>query len=256
MTMQVGMVGKDGIVLVSDQLAWAKPNDSSFAHKHLGIGVTSYFGPSKLMLSSDGKIAVACAHDLRQATALVEAIFQRLTQEYWNSPKEKLKEITLDTLRSQKWRGASCLIVLSEPLSLYLLQCGQDEQCDVGMIGLYAFAGDSCNPATFWAHRYFLTMPPNDRTVRELLPLAAQVVVDAGRLNSGTVGGLEALYCDGSGMHVLTYEQNGELVEAAEKRGLQIREMILAPPAFLVSSELSVPQPTTDAPSSPPPSQE
>ena len=232
MTMQVGMVGSDGIVLVSDLLAWAKPTDSSESHK-LGMGITSVFGPSKLMFSSDGKMVISCAHDLRQGKALADAIFAKLTKEFWGHPQRKLQEITLDVVRSQQWRGVSCLILLSEPTSLYFLQCAQDKECDVDIIRLYAFAGDPCNPAAFWAHRYFRTVLPNERTIRKMLPLAAQIVVDAGRVSSGSAGGLEALYCDKSGIHVLTYEENGELVKTAEKLGEKMRRVILAPPDFL-----------------------
>jgi hypothetical protein len=217
MTMQVGMVGVDGIVLVSDQLANSRVSESSFAQK-LGVGVTAFFGPSKLFVDPEEKMVVACAHDLRHGKTIAEVIFQKLTPEFWAQPILRLKEIANEVVAAEGWNGSHCLILLSQPISLYLMQCSP-KNCEVDIIGLYVFSGDPCNPATFWAHRFFKEVLPNERTIQKMLPLASQVVVDAGNVSSGNVGGLEAVYCDASGIHNLRIQKMGNFLRQRVSEG-------------------------------------
>jgi hypothetical protein len=226
MTMQVGMLASDGIILASDTLASRSPL--------AGITVRAIrqtFGTSKVRISGDSKVAVTCARDLLQAYHLADALIAGLPQEYWDNPESKMREIALSEVNRQHWRGAECLIALAEPSpSLYLLQCITDSQESVcHRIITYVFAGDSANASSYWAMRYYDSLNPELRRTDKLVPLAAQIVVDASRFNSAIVGGLEIVVCDGSGIRRFTEQENSKQHSLAVRRGDEI-EAILFPP--------------------------
>ena len=68
------------------------------------------------------------------------------------------------------------------------------------------------------AERYYEKKP-----VKILLPLAAQLIVDSAKLNSGFIGGLEIVVCDGDGIKYLPEEAIADLEAKCEERGKAIR---------------------------------
>jgi hypothetical protein len=93
----------------------------------------------------------------------------------------------------------------------------------------YIFAGDADNASTFWAMRYYSCLHPESKRMDKLIPLAAQVVVDAKHLNSAIIEGLEIVVCDRSGIRRFTEQENLAQHENAARRGSEI-EAILFPP--------------------------
>jgi|ERR1700739_29734 len=224
MTLQVGMVADDGIVIASDTLANRSPRFNLELR-----AVQQFFGTSKLRISEDGKVVVTCARDMIQAHRLAEALIAGLTPEFWHSPGQRMQEIAMSEVnRHEQWREAECLIALSEPTpSLYLVQCFKETDETVCLhITDYIFTGNSQNGSTFWAMRYCNSLSPELKRVESLIPLAAQIVVDGHVLNSGAISGLEIAVCDRSGVRRFTEAENRKQYANALKRTDRIKSVL------------------------------
>ncbi len=112
MTMQVGLVGCDGIVLVSDSLTYTDPPERIRNRPHV-VRTTSTL--QKIRISRSGKMAVSCAWDMRQALALADAINDGFAEELKVPVNEQLRNLALQEMTRNEWRSAECLIVRSQP---------------------------------------------------------------------------------------------------------------------------------------------
>jgi hypothetical protein len=223
MTLQVGMVAGDGILLASDVFSTREPS------KQASEGTVWYgYDSSKIMISDSRKVAVTCARDMMLASALAEALIEGLTPEYWPNPGSRIKAIASANSASRHWGPVECLVALVEPSPvLFHLQCleqGTETFCP--QITSFGFAGDRCNAAIFWAMRYYSVQPANVRSVRSLLPLASQLILDAGKLNSGSIGGLEMVYSDSSGFCRVTESDIRDLEAQTQRRSKSIEELL------------------------------
>jgi len=124
MTMQVGMMGSDGIILASDVWTHTNVNTALVPPERL---VWAAEGRSKITIFSDGDLAVLRAYDMRQAKSVSDAIGTELTREYWGEPEKRIEEIANAALSSEvDRRGIQCLIAIRTPLSLFKLECLKD----------------------------------------------------------------------------------------------------------------------------------
>jgi 20S proteasome alpha/beta subunit len=82
--------------------------------------------------------------------------------------------------------------------------------------------GDAGNSAIFWAMRFY----SRTLSVRQLTRLAALVVVSAGKLNNGSIGGLEVMTCDQAGIHRWPRRENETLESDTQNLLKQIGELI------------------------------
>jgi hypothetical protein len=73
MTLQIGMLGQDGVILAGDSRINAKPIPGADAPW------MSYEG-QKIHISKSGRVAVSCAHDLQSGCHVAEAIFAKMTR--------------------------------------------------------------------------------------------------------------------------------------------------------------------------------
>jgi hypothetical protein len=142
MTMQVGMVGSDGIVLASDTKVWLV---------HMWRTITS--GLVKIRIGCNRKIAVSCPYDTRIAFRIADAILTHLLPEVWSSPEDRMRQIILSELDALGADSHECMIVLSEPKpTLHLFSSGQkkDDKWDDPLcaeVPTYAFCGHLTNAA-------------------------------------------------------------------------------------------------------------
>jgi hypothetical protein len=234
MTMHVGIVGSDGVVLAGDTLAVGYQNADSIASRQ-GLSTRMSQTVSKIKVSDDRKIAVSCAGYLHDAYPLADGIIADLSPEFWQYPERRVYEIARSYAASHpRWRDTQSFILLSEPTpALYLLECLADERTNELLsplcrrVPLYAFAGDVLNGAIYWAMRYCRTLSPEMRTLHRLTRLAAQIIADAGALNTGNVGGLEVVRCDSAGIDQLTDRGNETLLQEAQQRSNQIQRLII-----------------------------
>jgi len=222
-TIHVGMLGSDGIVLAGDVQTNTEVTGQMVEQARSPL-VWITEPASKIAIEQDGNVAISRARDLRQTRTVASAIAAGLSSEFWINSERKIEHIAEEALGTHPWRASECLIALNEPYPLLLkLQCYKDPEtldnvCSCEPYIGYAFAGDCHNPATFWAARYFFRDPPKAWTVQELIPFAAQIIVDAGQINSGPIRGLEIVYSDESGFHRLPESENRAPVIEAMKR--------------------------------------
>jgi hypothetical protein len=223
MTMQVGLVGSDGIVLVSDSLTFTDL-PPRLQNRDNQINDTQTL--EKIKISPSGKIAVSCAWDMRQALALADALIQGFSET--STPiDDQLRNIARTSMAQSTWKSAECLVVISKPVpALFSLQCikgsnGENDEYHCIPVPFYAFAGHRHLSPTFWVHRYYDISGPRANTA-SLLHLGTQVVVDAGRLSSGAVRGLEAVCCTSSGIRRIPEHDLAKLKDAAKKRSRRL----------------------------------
>jgi hypothetical protein len=204
MTMQVGMVGTDGILLASD---------TRWMETYFSVRQTTT--RSKIEINRNRGIAVSFARNMDTSLVIANQIISELKDEDWDDPEISIEQITAAVLtRCEERKDAQCLIVLATPhpclFSLRIANVGgvvkplcMSESSKVVM-------GDNINAAIFFSERCYSRKP-----IRELVPVAAQLVVGAGKLNPGAIEGLEIILCDASGFHRLSDESIHQLESQA-----------------------------------------
>src|SRR5271157_5291772 len=132
--------------------------------------------------------------------------------------------------------GVCCLIGLKTPdVSLFKLECMRDSKrkppfCVCSRAVGQVYAGDSHNPATFWATRY-LSMDDPERmwSIDEALALAVQIVVDASQINNGSIRGLEIVRGNSEGFRQVTVKDCKAWAAEAIKRSRYIEKLVTSP---------------------------
>jgi 20S proteasome alpha/beta subunit len=211
MTMQVGMVGADGLVLVGDTRRYVEPRDRDWYS----------YSSSKIKIADSGRIAIACARNMDISLRIAQRIFSELPSFTSIQDREhSIWEIGMDTTRNQ---AAECIIAFADPTpSLYVFLCdgNGDGRCEeVDRIS----TGNTGNPAYFLAERYYTSL----LSVAQLMRLAANIIVAAGTLNSGAIQGLEVVTLNSVGFRQWSREENRTLENEAKETGRQIGELIL-----------------------------
>lgn len=206
MTIQIAMVGTDGIVLAGDT-KWSWTNEP--------IHWTQ--ASSKIKIDPEHRIAVSCARSMETAEPIAEAIIG-LSEDSWKQARAFIGLAAQPIVDKAPYRkDAQCLIVRAGILDrFYRLQVATingvpnqvicHEIADKGVVGI------NNNAAIYWMERHYERRP-----VGQLISLAAQLVVSSAKLNSAMIGGLEIVVCSDSGVHRLSDESIGEL-EADAKR--------------------------------------
>jgi hypothetical protein len=227
MTMQVGMVAQDGILLASDTLSTRQPIPGS------PIGAVWFgYNSQKILISEDSRIAVTCARDMMLASRVAEALINGLPSEVRASPQMHIRNIASVELSNAHENEIECLIALLDPApALFHLQClrgGSESYCP--RITTFAFAGDRCNSSIFWAMRYYEATLHNSHFVLAMAPLASQIILDAAKMNSGSIRGLEIVYSDASGFHRMPEPEIRRQEEQAAIRSKKIERLLYGSP--------------------------
>ncbi|MGA9564894.1 MAG: hypothetical protein WBS19_05150 [Candidatus Korobacteraceae bacterium] len=206
MTMQVAMVGTDGIVLAGDT-KWSWSNDPiRWSQK-----------ASKMVIDRERGIAISCARNLETARPIAEAIIG-LPEKDWEYPILPIQRAAASIIETTRFRrDAQCLIVRTTSTSYFFrfqvaTVNGEPDQPICHKIEDKAVVGDNNNAAIFWMERYY-----EKRPVNQLIPLAAHLVISSARLNSATISGLEVVVCSDSGISYLSDESLDELTSSANK---------------------------------------
>jgi hypothetical protein len=204
MTMQVAMVGADGIVLASDtKYAYTPDGDDGPRHT---------YASSKIKINRDASIAVAFARNMDTSSDIADAVIAGLTDKDWmDGPTFPIQRVAQKVVDSTDRKDAQCLIVSARPsLALFKLDVGtlngERNRAHCWQIGDKAIAGDNHNPAIFWSERYWGSAP-----IKHLIPIVAHLIISAKRFNSGGIEGLEIVACDGGGVRRLSDESILEL---------------------------------------------
>lgn len=195
MTMQVAMVGTDGIVLASDT-QWMN-NERDVRHTSTA---------SKIKIHYEKGVAIACARSLALASRVADDLLDELSDVDWSLLEMRaipIAEKVLDAATNNR-SDFQCLIVTSRPtLAAFHLCSGvypQQKHPTCQRIPNCQVAGDTVNPAVFWSERYYWRSSLRHE-IQQLVALAAQVICSAHELSKDAISGLEIVVCDGSGPH-------------------------------------------------------
>lgn len=203
MTFQIGMVGNDGILLASDQLATYSGNSYQYPD-------TSRM--RKITLTQSGRIAYCCAGD-RLSIITGWAIANGIDQldEYSASVNDHVVQAVYSSSapvmvgegkqpdgHTEPLRGGSILIATCKPLGLWRIDVIPGKLPIVVQVLDKAKIGDNNTAAPFFTESYY-----RNRPVEELTFLAAHTVLTAGTM-SPSVKGLDIVICQASGCKMLS----------------------------------------------------
>jgi hypothetical protein len=169
---------------------------------------------------------VSCARNMETANHVATEIFTSLKDEDLAEPIEAITELGEKIRRSMMndRDDAQCIVVINRDFPrLFLFQYGSVEgrwESICQEMFETAVAGDTTNAAIFWAERYYRKCP-----LRELVPLAAQLVMSAAYLNSAMVRGLEIVTSDQTGIHRLSDKSINQLQSATREWDTRIMEL-------------------------------
>jgi hypothetical protein len=217
MTMQVALVGTDGVVLASDT-NWAATRQVRYTYSR-----------SKIKVNERRGIAASFARNMETSEQIANFVINALSDEEWVTPGGHIERVAASVIEKIEpdRSDIECLIVSSIPtLRVFLLEMGIDlskgpelsPQCH--QVGTKAFAGDDTNAAVFWAERY-----AKEKTTNQLVRLAAHLITAAGSINPGAIKGLEIVVCKKDGFHRLSPESIAVLESAAQQREKDIEAL-------------------------------
>ena len=192
MTMQVGMVGKDGVLLAGDT-RWRDPLLLRGTYWQEGnVGTNS----TKIKIDYERKMAISCAADMTTAGYIANEITSKFDDDDLSHPIAAIQRIAA-TVRPQDRNDAQCLILLPGPCPRLLSFKSMKSVIQGGVPVLQwspvcreeksiAIAGHLVNAALFWVEKYY------DKTlsIKRLVPLAAHLIVCAHQLNPYGISGL------------------------------------------------------------------
>jgi hypothetical protein len=207
MTLQVGFVGIDGVVLASD---------TKWSERQREIRHT--FGRRKITINEEQRVAVSAARNMDSSMKAAREIADGIKGNDWMSPELRIQDIALKAIESLPYnvRDVNCLII-SPRLRLYRLEMVTDLNISEQAMPMCAehsdkaCAGDTLNNALFWGERYYQRQP-----ICKLIPLAAYLINAGGKLSPDRIGGLEIVICDKKGVHRLPDDSINELQAMAE----------------------------------------
>jgi hypothetical protein len=217
MTLQIGMLGQDGVILTGDTRINAKPIPGADAPW------MSYEG-QKIHISDSGRIAISCAHDLQSGSQVAEAIFSKMTRGDYPGCEREIEELGAANAQG---RNVQCIVVFADPLPcIYLYtfaRVGDSQHNDCQRVISCVPSGDIQNPAVFWGMSYYKQLP-----IERLKRLAACMVIAGGKLNSAIVGGFEMALCTKDGCVRVDEASTKELQMQAHVKLDAIGELILS----------------------------
>jgi hypothetical protein len=225
MTMQVGMVGTDGILIASDTQWTQTPR---LKMNQLWAGARSRLNARKVIIDRRRGMAIARARSMETAGHVASKILTNLLEEDYLYPIAAIEALgsTVLSAAENNRDDAQCLIALMRPSpQLFLFQFGTIN----GVWGpicnrmeTMAIAGDNLNSAVFWAERYYDKLP-----IERLIPLAAHLISVAHRLNNAMISGLEIVLCTPLEIRRLSDESLSELKLRADEWDKTIGELLL-----------------------------
>lgn len=213
MTMQIGMVGKDGIVLASDKL-W-----STARYGKQGLIRDEQRKP-KIFVNGDRSVAISCAQDMILAETIAVEIISRCGEWYGSGDCRLLAKIVNPFGGKEDFE---CIVAEAKYRRLTHIFCEKGGYPLVKSVGDRICAGDAANPAKYWHLRYYR----DGLSHNQLKQLGVQLVVDAAHFNSATIGGLEMVYSDSTGFHAVPDEEIEELEKHSRERSKSIGDMLL-----------------------------
>jgi len=226
MTLQVAMVGTDGVLLASDTL-WSETRQEMISGKAQHSRHT--YGRTKIFVDEKRNVAVSFARNMETSRRAAELIASDVREAQWESPETIIEEIAFRAIESlpQNRFDVNCLIV-SPNMRVFQLEMeqrftpeGQQDHPSCCEHTDKAVAGDTFSPALYLMEQYY-----EPRPIHTLAPLASQIIFAGAKLSPDRIGGLEIVLCDKSGVHRLPVDSIRELQSSAQKQDKRLREAL------------------------------
>lgn len=216
MTFQIGMVGRDGVLLASDMKRTYVPNVR-------GCYRSSSEQP-KIIVPPGGHVAYCCSGD--ELTEAAARLFCDRTDNFADDSaiKKALEGAAQEAMSQARMPGSA---PLSGGSSLFAYRSAREKiqlwclEMRSSLVAAphatpefkHVINGDRGNPAGFFIERYFQQCKP----IQDLVALAAHTILIAGRLNPAGVSGLEIVFCTAKGFERVSEDGIAELIERSGK---------------------------------------
>lgn len=228
MTLQVGLVGIDGIVLAGDKRIIEKHYRSGQYGSDGGVAVTSQ--TSKIKIDDESQIAIAWARD-NVAETIADDILKNLKVlsnpgalgDLANASYRSVYPEFLDGSPSTGTGNIGELLIITPARIREILYLEINAlRCVTRSIEDKIFAGDVLNTACYFVERFF------DARLRvdSLALLAAHSILEAGELSPMTVKGLEIVTCTKAGLSRFTEDQIDSLIGRSKHLHSQINKIL------------------------------
>jgi hypothetical protein len=229
MTILVGMVGSDGIILAADQCRMRPAqNEAEFDDRMLGRKITHV---------AKHKVAYAVAGDDltdKVAHGLIEALDGGTLElsEYMEQSLEKVIDQKIAELQKDRKTWEEIYKQFTERTLLVVFYGMQEPQLwrlrvqapsSAKRVDGMTIAGALGNSARFFNY-YFQSHVP----IRRLLPLASHAVLMGCRIDSLMIEGLDIATFDATGYHFFDENQKAPLRERSAKLDALIRKRLFA----------------------------
>jgi len=216
LTMQIGIIGSDGIVLASDT-QWTNVLQTTVNGEREATRTYRYSSKTK----SNDQIVVSYAADQKTAQGTAQTILQTFAD---NDPQGVIEQIARNIPVGER-RDVQGLIAIP-PERLLRFDIGMQDglwtpSCEESF--RYDFAGDMANTSKYWIYRYYDDL----LTVEQLIPLAAYAILCSHVMNTAGIGGLEIVTCTASKITHVPRERLLDLQRMAKKLDEHIFESII-----------------------------
>ncbi len=215
MTFQLGLVGKDGVVLASDRRALAFWADTGgMASSSVSKIVTNERARFAYCFWGDmlaARAATLVGQELEKGSPANESVLKSCIDQVLDEREKIEQEADLACLRGG---GILLVVVRDDKPELWRLDVLKhtDSVRRAAQVDGKIVAGDAINQANFFVERYFRRSAP----ISELLALATHTILMAGELNPTCVSGVDLVACTSEGFHAITGTELDSLFQKSE----------------------------------------
>jgi hypothetical protein len=214
MTLQIVLTGTDGIVLASDKkVNLLNQNFNTTAMR------------SKILINHDRKIAACWSGEQWPSYNLADHIVRNMSDADLQYPYDSLRTVAPEIVNRRGIHGEEyasaevAVVTIQDGPKAYEITASRD-RCDC-WAQEKIIRGHIANPAVFFTERYYEQLP-----IARLLPLAAHVIVNAGRINPRGIEGLEIVRCTKEGFVSLEAAEIAELMDWSDKMDREIKQLL------------------------------
>jgi 20S proteasome alpha/beta subunit len=217
MTLQVALVGTDGIILGSDR----KSNTTPLGGMTRGSLVSKIF-------YSESRMLMACWSGSNASLELAKQVIYLPDDEIQNPASLESLGSRIFAEESEKLgvnhdNGVVILVMTRALDRIYCVQVERKSFCYPVFDKI--IAGSTAVPSVYFTERLYKKLP-----IERLAPLVAHTIRDAGRMNQSGIEGLEMAYCSKTGILKLPQDKISELEMMSDQLEFKIRNHLLPEP--------------------------
>jgi hypothetical protein len=222
MTIQVGMLAGDGIVIATDTRWTHTPDLSKLQEKQVGEAVR--YGTHGIKINCTEKIAVSYAADKESSIYVAGEIVKHLELGQ-TDPETAVQSVFANIPKRRRFNVQGLIAMLEPSARLFKFQIGKAKgtwSCSCEQSLGFDYAGDFINPAIFWIENYY----DQSLSAEKLVRLAAHFIYTAHELANAGIDGLQIAECTDK-VRPLSHQEIIELWRKAQEWDRRIGHIIL-----------------------------